>query len=364
MRCLVSSIPYLRLAALAALLALAVQTQAQTITTFDPPNSSMTVAVAINLHGEIAGYYTDGSTFPFPMQKGFLRERDGSITSFEAAPTATWVTDLNLEGEIVGYFIEPGQIATSGFQRHRSGTMIRIPSGQPIASMADSAAALSGADLCDYSCIDGTGAFGINARGQIIGVGGGTPYIGFLRQPNGTTVIVDPAPTGSSLVASPQAVNFFGQITGFFRAPFPDHGFLRQPNGTYIRFDAPNSASTWPQSINTFSQIAGYFTDANGVVHGFARHPNGTIVIFDPPGSTGTEAESINLEGEITGFYLTTDGKSHGFLRHTNGHIETFDAPGAGGAGTFPKQINDRGEIVGYYQDGNSILHGFVRSRR
>ena len=345
------------------LLGLTTATYAQTITTFDPPNSSMTVAVAINLRGEIAGYYTDASNLPFPMQKGFIRERNGSLTIFEAAPSATWVTDINFQGELIGYFADPGQITTSGFVRHEDGTIVAFKGG-PTASPSLARPATLAAKLlpCDRDCIDGAGAFAINARGEITGETGNSSYLGFLREPNGSTINF--TATSGNLVTAPQAINVFGQITGFYRAPFPDQGFLRQPNGTIITFNVANATSTWAQSINLFSQIAGYFSDANGIVHGFVRHPNGKIVTFDPSGSTGTEAESINLEGEVTGFYLTADGKSHGFVRKANGHIETFDVPEAAGAGTFPKKINDRGEIVGYYEDGNSILHGFVRSGR
>ena len=324
----------------------------------------MTVAVAINLRGQIAGYYTDASNSPFPLQKGFLRERNGSLTTFEAAPSATWVTDMNPQGGLIGYFVDPGQITTSGFLRHEDGTIVAFKGG-PTATPSLTRPATMAVRLlpCDRDCIDGAGAFAINARGQITGETGGVTYSGFLRQANGTTINF--IASQGNLATAPQDINLFGQIVGYYRVfgGTGPSGFLRQPNGTIIPINVANATSTWAQSVNLFSQIAGYFSDANGMVHGFVRHPNGKIVTFDPPGSTGTEAESINLEGEVTGFYLTADGKSHGFVRKANGHIETFDVPGAAGAGTFPKQINDLGDIVGYYEDGNSIIHGFVRSR-
>ena len=376
---LLPSISFSQLAALAALLTFSPATRAQKITTFDPPNSTMTIGVAINVHGQVAGYYNDGSAvFPFQPQKGFLRERNGSFTTFQPETTLngqtfglfTWVTDLNREGEVTGYFADLGAITSSGFLRQRDGTMIKFKGGSTLPAAetlaTESLATESLASIpCDKDnpCVDGTGAFAINARGEIVGGQGNGSRLGFLREPDGTTINF--TGTSDNLLTVPQAINFFGQVTGFAQAagPLGRQGFLRQPNGTIIPINVPNSTNTWPQSINLFSQIAGYFSDANGIVHGFLRQPNGKFVTFDPPGSTDTEGVSINLHGEITGFYVTADGKSHGFVRSAMGDIDTFDAPGAGSAGTFPKGINDRGEIVGYYEDGNFVIHGFVRSK-
>ena len=66
---------------LLALLAIAAQPSAwgQTFTTFDPPASQLTAPGSINAAGQITGSYFD-STF---AQHGFVRGKDGSITSFD-----------------------------------------------------------------------------------------------------------------------------------------------------------------------------------------------------------------------------------------------------------------------------------------
>ena len=304
---------------------------------------------------------------PFLIQKGFIRERDGSFTTFEVDyrigsteyPDSVTVTDLNDKGEVIGYAPDVGFLSSSGILRRKDGTIVWFGGVPPKGSTADSTLM---AGEASFGINEGLGAYAINARGEITGqVGGGSSMSGFLREPDGTTNIFN----AGGVITSPQAINSFGQITGYYVVPGePTRGFLRQPNGTIIQFvDTPNSTSTWPRSINLFSQITGFLSDTSGM-HGFLRQANGKYVTFDPPGSNGTEAESINLHGEITGYYFTPDGKSHGFLRNAKGDIESFDAPGAGSVGTFPTGINDRGEIVGYYEDGNSIVHGFVRSRR
>src|ERR1700685_2498560 len=53
----------------------------------------------------------------------------------------------------------------------------------------------------------------------------------------------------------------------------------------------------------------------------------------------GTLAVSIDTAGDIAGFYTDANGMHHGFVRAANGTITTFDAPKAGAGanqGTLP----------------------------
>src|SRR5438034_10854208 len=89
-------------AAAVALVVLASTSYAQTITTIDPPNSTFTIAQAINPVGQIVGYYLDGSGI-----HGFLRQPSGSITSFNATGSSirldTFRIAINPPGQISGY---------------------------------------------------------------------------------------------------------------------------------------------------------------------------------------------------------------------------------------------------------------------
>src|SRR5204863_207719 len=51
-----------------------------TITTFDPPGATRTLALSINPAGAITGYYVDGI---FGGVHGFLRAPDGAFTTFD-----------------------------------------------------------------------------------------------------------------------------------------------------------------------------------------------------------------------------------------------------------------------------------------
>jgi hypothetical protein len=73
-----------------------------TITTFDGPGAGLfgTTPTGINLRGEITGYFYDASN----VAHGFLRDRGGTITAFDAGPNGTFATSINPSGEIAGYY--------------------------------------------------------------------------------------------------------------------------------------------------------------------------------------------------------------------------------------------------------------------
>jgi uncharacterized membrane protein len=333
---------------------------AQTITTFDPPNSHYTTPVAINDFGQITGAFADADGF-----HGFLREPDGTTIHFDVPKTdafeGTFATAINAHGQITG-FSSNSHFVSHSFLRQPDGTMIVFRVDPPCCEILASPTATDPGGL---ERDDGDGAYAINAVGQIAGdFGGPLSSYGFLREHHGTIIKFNISQSGSFPLVHPRSINLFGQIAGFYSDANGWRGFLRQPRGAIIKFDAPGAIYTFALAINFWGEIAGYFIDADGIRHGFLRKRNGQKVTFDPDGSSYTEATSINFLGEITGFYADASGTSHGFLRKPNGIMESFDAPGAANAGTFPKGINDLGQIVGYYQDANFVLHGFIRSAR
>jgi len=349
-----------RVGALAVLLlaSFAAAAYAQTVTSFDAPNSTNTIPQAINIFGQIAGYYQDSNGHQF----GFQRRRDGTFTSFSSYPDIpeipTSVTGMNLRGEIIGYTVTA---TDDDFLRQPDGTIIHnlVPPSSTASATMTAEPSPTPEDL------DGSIPYAINAVGQITGAFGRGPRGAYLREPDGSGVLFTVG-AGLFTLTLPRSINLFAQITGSYldSSSTSWNGFLRQPNGRIITFGPLGSVLTRPTSINLTGHIAGHYSTADGTSHGFLRKPNGKIVTFDPVGSIHTEVEAINLEGQITGFYATSDGVYHGFLRKKNGKIESFDAPGAANAGTFPKDINDLGEVVGYYQDVNFALHGFIRSKR
>jgi hypothetical protein len=323
---------------------------AQTITTFDVPNSTSTQPSAINAAGQIAGSYSDGLG-----QHGFLRQEDGTTASFDAPypfqtggpPVQTGATSMNVAGQITGYVFHPTDISF-GFLRHTDGTFVVFG--------GDCFGVTASEDVIT-PVFEGTTPTAINDRGQITGTcgpGDGISF-GFLRQPDGAITVFEPAPAPVPHTRA-LAINSRGQITGVYLQEDPTNiyrGFLREPDGTITTFDASGSGTT-PTAINSKGEIAGYTGN-----DGFLRQPDGSIELFDGP-STSTQPTAINRKGQIIGVYFDASNVYHGFLREKHGSITTIDVPNA--SSTYPTGINRKGDITGWYSDASGV-HGFVRSR-
>jgi probable HAF family extracellular repeat protein len=100
--------------------------RAGNIIIFDAPNASAaagggTQVTSINNCGEIAGYLQDASQGN--KGRGFVRDRNGTVTVFDAPNASTtvgqgtWTTGIRDDGEIVGSFQDASQGKTRGFVR-------------------------------------------------------------------------------------------------------------------------------------------------------------------------------------------------------------------------------------------------------
>jgi hypothetical protein len=145
--------------------------------------------------------------------------------------------------------------------------------------------------------------------------------------------------------------------------------------------DPPGSNNTATQSINTHSEIAGYYADAANGLRGFVRHADRIYPKFDVPGAIpsagkGTLPMSVNSHREIVGYFHTgANNGIHGFVRDKDGSFTKFDPPGSITdstahldeegyilrPATAALSINENGEITGYFGDIMGIVHGLVR---
>jgi hypothetical protein len=340
----------------------------QTIITFDVPNSSNTHPTAINGKGAITGYYIPSSG---GGESGFIRHPGGRVVFFDVPDVAgTFPMDINDIGQVIGFWSRPGE--QLGFLRQRDGTVVQIPSAPAPSSSTQKALqqAVTYVGSLKPQCgnNDSNVPLAINDLGQITGSTNGSGALGFLENANGTTIDFDVQPNSPGLIKGtcPQAINLWGDITGYYfnngigaGVQLP-RGFLRQRDGNIVTFGPANATQTIPMAINLFGQITGFYSDDTGT-HGFVRQPNGNIKSFDPADSNNTEPTGINAWGEVTGFYIGPDGIAHSFLREANGAMITFDVPNS--QGTFARSINLQGTITGDYFDGSSY-HGFIRKRR
>jgi len=340
-----------------------------TIITFDAPGAATvaspacapfcgTFAYALNEEGMSVGFYTDTNIVPH----GFLRSRDGYITSFDAPGAGlghglnegTVAFSINNRGEIAGQFQDPN-LVFHGFVRYPDGNITTF----------DAPGAGTGA-------FQGTLGEGINPAGEIDRYYYDANNVGhgFLRTPDGAITTFDAPGAGTQAFQGTypleKHIDPKGEIDGYYVDQNNGfHGFLRARDGTFTTIDPPGSAFTIAGGINHAGAITGYYFDANSVAHGFLRARDADFTIFNAPGAGIRAAFSLNPKEEITGIIIDDSNVLHGFLRGKHGDFTTFDAPGAGnqaGQGTRPEFIDAASEITGFYYDENNVGHGFLRT--
>jgi len=187
------------------------------IITFDPPGSFGTVPTSINPNGEIARFYSGP---PGPAMHGFVRDEDGTITSFDppgVGPNGTFVASINPSGEITGYFFTADN-NQHGFVRAADGTITTFDApnaGLPFPSSINPVGTITG------SYADASGIHG------------------FVRDKDGTITSFDVGPRFTSVTSS----NPSGEITGtYIDASFMEHALCVIKMAQSLR-------STWTLSV-------------------------------------------------------------------------------------------------------------------
>jgi uncharacterized repeat protein (TIGR03803 family) len=353
-----------------------------------------TAITSIDTAGDVTGVYVDANN----VIHGFVLPAGGVSSAFNVtgagtgAYQGTFPISMDTTGNVTGYYITASTVAGLSYQPKVYHGFVRTASG----TITSFDVAVAGATE--------TKPIGINATSGVVGsyMTSDKIYHGFVRTTGGAITTFDEPNAGTVSTQNADgmgtagiAINTAGTIAGrYVDATGMSHGFVLS-GGSYTSFDAPGAAAnsrtgcsgdgggicknfgTFPASINTEGDIAGFYSDANNVVHGFVRAAGGTFTTFDVPGANPATSSSsafnpiyhgfgvsINDTGAIAGAYLDADGVGHGFLRATDGTFTSFDAPGAGTTGSYPGTfgftINAAGTIAGVYTDNNSVFHGFL----
>jgi hypothetical protein len=247
-----------------------------TFTTFDVTGAASgqvcgTIPVSINEAGTISGYWCDSDY----VYHGFVRDKDGWIRSFDAphagtkSGQGTFPNDpdgINPAGTISGYLVDAAGVE-HGFVRDRDGRITEYD--------APHAGTESG---------QGTYGVAINPAGMITGAYLDKNYVyhGFVRDPDGRITEFDGPDAGTLPYQGTggSGINPSGVITGnCMHQNGVDHGIVRYPDGRIIEFDAHEASNgeaifyTVGQSINPAGEITGYALDVSGFFHGFLLIP-------------------------------------------------------------------------------------------
>lgn len=251
-----------------------------TFTTFDVPDAGGygSTPIALNWEGAVVGYYTDQNY----LFHAFVRNPNGAFvmwvgpgscdTNGSQGCYGSAAFNINGFGVIVGSYADnSGNFVNHSYVRDLAGKL--KPFGVP------------GAGTGSYQ---GTGcpgcALGFNQFGIVAGIyidANGVQH-GFVRSLDGrfTTFDVPGAGTGSRQGTGcpsdcPTSLNDWGAITGtYIDAGNVYHGYLRNPAGKIVTVDPRGSIFTLSSGINDFGVVTGYYQDANNVYHGFLAVQN------------------------------------------------------------------------------------------
>lgn len=278
-----------------------------TMTTFDVDGSlSQTLPTWMGDTGTVVGFYYNANA---GITDCFLRKPRGKIVTFDALggnSTYTLCNGISDTGITVGNYGDSN--GDHGFVRTKDGTITSFD--------APGAAGTLGFFLNS----DGT------AVGPYYD-GNGVNHA-YLRTPDGSFTEFDAAGAGSSSGQGTFAIgiNRSGAVCGDFIDPNgAHHAFVRDIGGTITEFDAPdagngNGQGTEAISINNRGNVTGWYVDSSNVYHGYVRAKNGAIAEFDATGAgggggQGTQGFSINKYNVIGGWEVDGSGVNHGFIR-------------------------------------------------
>jgi hypothetical protein len=310
------------LLALGGLLAV-VRAQDPHFTSIDFPGAAFTVANAVNVSGDIVGFYRlPTATGGLQAPKGFIYSNGVFTTVQKSGAARTRVFGINDAGDIVGDYllsgVNYGFILLAGSSTFQS---IRYSDGTFQSPNTDS--------------------WGIDNEGNVTG--------GYTNSQGSTVAYVWRA----------------NSFTRTFENGLPNSGV----SGATI---------SYTHGIKPNGEIVGcYFvgTGPAAEMHGLHVMTDGSYVTEDFPGSMMSMNWRISPSSISVGHYIDMDGMSHGYLSK-NGEYETIDYPEA--AGTLAKGIaeieirNPKGNklgsrellIVGQYSDSSGNTHGYLFSRR
>ena len=209
-----------------------------------PGTGQGTTAYSINDLGEIAGAFQDDNN----VFHGFVRSPSGSFAIFDAPGAGTGplppqdcflvcgqgtaALNINLRGEAAGMYIDANNFA-HGFVRSRDGkiTTFDAPDASPQGL---------GTFVCEETCLSPQGAvtgFYFDSNDTVHG---------YVRAPDGSVTEFDgpEAGTGAFQGTLSASINPQGAITGYLTTSNNDHhGYIRSRGGEFAAVDDPSASS-------------------------------------------------------------------------------------------------------------------------
>jgi hypothetical protein len=221
-----------------------------------------------------------------------VRAPDGTIATFSASGDPednTEVSDINANGQIVGYFSTPDEV--HGY--------LRDPDGAVTSFDVPGATETEPARINNKKMIAGTYS---DAAGSAHG---------FLRSSRGKIVSFDVPDARFLLVTGLTDAG----LTSGFTINSEIQSFVRSPDGTVTVFTV-DGKETETECANRAGTLAGAYGNPDG--HGYLRTMSGEILVFGIPRTkTGIYSACINDDGVAAGdYHPQKSGLRYGYIRY------------------------------------------------
>src|SRR6185312_5210154 len=195
------------------------------------------------------------------------------------------------------------------------------------------------------------------------------PYQGFVVDQTGMSVTYTPPPTGTVIQI---AVNNRGQVAGWTgdpRSPWfpssitglqPAQGFISNPDGTVLMLDPPPDTPTQSfggirvSAINDNGDILGEIgvTDQSGNLnqYWYIRSADGIYTLFDPHGGPGKTVDRGNIiDGPLGAISNSRTAVLNNVLRYPDGSEKAITFRGSSGYPWDWWGISNNGALVGNF---------------
>lgn len=275
------------------------------------------------------------STLALTVSAPNVHAQSGLVTLDYPNATETDCNDININGTIVGFYVDSTGI-DHGFTQIKGNLMtVDVPGAQETL--------LYGVNDFDHAVGWYTDSSGLT-HGLLIG-------------PGQKVKTFDPP--GAVTTNAWDVNNSYTIVGAYVDSGSVTHGFF-YAGGKFTTYDAPGgSILTEITGINDQNDIVGIYDDSSGVEHGFAV-TNGLFIKIDYPGSgvAVTSADRINKSGEVVGLWGTsTSGPFSGYTTKPHQPFNNVMFPGS--TETRVRGLNIKGVITGRYTDTNGVVHGF-----
>lgn len=199
----------------------------------------------------------------------------------------------------------------------------------------------------------GSGAYGINDHGQVVGDSGTSNGEGraFLYS-NGAMQDLGTLRNGGS---GALGINNYGEVVGFIDVR-PEYYTFVYKNGVLKELETSRDTYFLARDINDSGQLVGTSTKKGDKDYA-ALYDHGTIKILGTLGGGGSVVFAINNRGQIVGnSWLPNYTSSHAFLYENSSMRDLGTLWGFSSA----RDINDHGQVVGYSWINDQTYHAFL----